>query len=449
MRSEKRKRYLIQFLAIFLAVLAPIGYLRVLGATDDLLQVDFDAAFSGEHIITDRDGTILYEGECLYPELLGNLFGTEGLIANSLYNCYVDEMQVAGFNPLEGRSSLKGTTMKITLMSLADQQEIQKLYGDHDGCCFAYNYETGEVYIALSLPSGLGAGVREGSMHNGCLNGTYTPASTLKILTTICALAQNAGLKDFTYTCQKQYMLPDGNVINCHNYHGTIGLADAIGLSCNCYFTALVRQLNVKDVSKTLAELGILNEGTDAVADDARGVMDRLSYITGKTKVTNFGQFQSVWGMVGQGNTVANPVYMAMTAGAVANGGTVAQPYIMEEILSCGTDPVYQAGQAEEEKGLLKLIAPDTAQLVQSIWSQAVEEHYHTDDKPLSEDITLAKTGTAEEDHGDNDRLLLGVMEDYNTAFFIMVKDSEDQNGLIYDVANQLAESVKKIAMAG
>ncbi len=438
MRPEKRKSYLIRFLACILALIAPIAYLRVLAGAGSLLQIDLVQVFDGTHTISDRSGTLLYDGECLEQDTVGNLVGTEGLIANSLYNRYKDEMIVSGFNPLVGRDSLQGTSMQTTLMPLADQIRIKNLYGSYDGACFAYNYETGEVYIALSLPCGLGAGLREGSMFNGCLDGTYVPASTMKILTTICAVAQNPDLVDFEFTCQKSLMLDDGNIVNCHDYHGKIDLSDALGHSCNCYMAALIQKLNVKETSRILAQLGILNKGTEAVEDSLRGVMDKLSYAYGHTEFTSFKQFQSVWGLIGQGDTRANPVNMAMVAAAVANGGSVAQPYIMESIVNHGTKVAYEAPEAQT----LTIIDASTARMVKMAWEIAVKDHYHNGAKPLDEVISLAKTGTAEEDGGINDRLLLGVMEAYKTAFFIIVEDSSDNNGLVFAVANLLAETV-------
>ena len=441
MRSEKNKRYLIMFLVFLLILLAPLSYLRVLASSGKLWQVDLDDAYSGSHIIMDREGNELYNGACQAPDVVGNLVGNEEYIDNAIYNRYRDDMTVGGFNPLVGRSSLKGTTLKTTLMSLPDQQEIKELYGDHRGACFAYNYVTGDVYIAMSLPSGLGAGVQEGGMFNGCLNGSYIPASTMKVLTVICALAQNQNLAKFEYTCRQEYALPDGNVVICHGYHGKLGLSDALGVSCNCYMAALIRQLDLNKAEQTLARLGILNDGVEAVDDENRGVMDKLNYEPGRTNVTTVDKFQSVWGMIGQGDTRANPVYMALTAAAVANGGTVAQPWIMQSIAECGTDEVYKAPKA----GTLEMIDSDTARIMKMIWELAMRDHYLDGKKPLSDAITLAKTGTGEEEWGINDRLLLGVMEKYHTAFFIIVEDSEDNNNLVFEVANQLAEAVGKI----
>ena len=439
MRSEKIKRYLIMAMVGMLVLLAPLSYLRVLWAAGFLWQLDLENAFLGSHIFTDCDGTEIYNDGCLAEGVLENLLGNEEYIDNALYNRYKSQMKVGGLNPLVGRNSLKGTTFKTTLMPVAYQQQIRDLYGEHDGAVFAYNYKTGEVYIAMSLPSGIGKGVRKGSMSNSCLNGYYVPASTMKIITTICALEQNQDLAKFEFTCEKTYMLPDGNTINCHDYHGKLGLEDALGVSCNCYMAALIHQKMDEDAAKeTLARLGILAEGVKPVEDELRGKMDALDYITGNTVLTSFDNFQSVWGMVGQGKTRANPVYMTLAAAAVANGGSAAQPYIMEGIYECGSKQVYKADATEQ----ISFMDADTAKMVKMAWSLAVKDHYHNDEKPLSEKITLAKTGTAEEDMGINDRLLMGVMEEYTTAFYIVIVDSEDNNGLIFEAANLLAEAV-------
>ena len=436
MRSEKIKRYLIMAMVGALVLLAPLSYLRVLWAAKDLQVVDLNAAFTGSHVITDRDGTALYDGGCLAGEVVGNLVGEEGLIDNALYHRYAELLAVGGFDPLVGRESLQGATLETTLMPIAYQWKIREQFGGNDGACFAYNYQTGEVYIALSLPCGVGENLREGSMFNGCLSGTYVPASTMKILTAICALSQNRELGMFEFTCEGSYLLPDGKTVNCHGCHGKLDLSDALGLSCNCYMAALIRQLDEKETGEILARLGVLNEGQAPVEDGIRGNMGRLSYVNGRTGFDSFDEFQSVWGLIGQGDTRVNPVYMAAVAGAVASGGTAAQPWIVSSVTQGDTRAVEGPGER------MKLMGADAARLVKLAWSLAVEEYYHTEEKPLSEHITLAKTGTAESDKSANDRLLLGVMEEYNTAFFIIVEDSVGNSGRVFRVANMLAEAV-------
>jgi cell division protein FtsI/penicillin-binding protein 2 len=55
-------------------------------------------------------------------------------------------------------------------------------------------------------------------------------------------------------------------------------------------------------------------------------------------KITDTASFKNVWSLVGQGQTLVNAADMAMIAGAVANGGKTAVPYIVESVTNPNKD---------------------------------------------------------------------------------------------------------------
>ena len=438
MRAEKRKKYIALLMAGLLVLTVPLVWLRVFFAADDLTVHDYADLPEWKTLITTGNGDVLYRGDCVSPELYGNLLGKPNLsregniIVNSITSHYSDEMVPHNLNPITGIAGLKENDLEqlqTTLLSDAAHRAVRDAFNSHNGACAAYNYVTGEVYMLLSLPSGLSLdeSAPAGSLFNTCTSGRCTPGSTMKLVAAICAADQGIS-PNFTYNCTGTLTLPDGNVVKCHKSsgHGKLDLEGAIGLSCNVYMAALIQQLDVTKAQETLRELGFLLNGEK---NTHRGSLSDLSYPYSNTTFTSNKEFNSVWGLIGQGESLVNPLHMLTIAGAIAGGGQTAVPYLVERI---GTkdDVYFQAPPAN----MMTLIDNQTATAVASHWRNATQKHYKVDAR-----FTMLKTGTAQVNNGTN-RLLMGVIEDYNTVFYISVSGTSGNE--IYDIANAILNAL-------
>lgn len=430
MRSEKRKKYIIMVLALLLVISVPVSYLRVLTAAEYI-----DGGKKGA--ILDRCGLTLYDDGCVAPELLGNVLGGNGMIDNALSVRYAQELKASGFSPLVGIESLEGQvgdSMITTLLPVSAQEKLAEAFGEYNGCCFAYNYVTGEVYVMLSLPSSLSEGATDGAYWNRCLHSLYIPGSTMKIVAAICALEQDSSLDGFTYTCTGQEVLADGNTVTCGTSHGTLDLKGALGRSCNCYMAALIQQFDLERTWEILNGLGISQTG-----NEEKAFVDKLVRMTSRTQFNSTQSFNDVWSLIGQGYTEANVVDMAMIAGAVANGGSVAKPYVVQSIVSAdGEETAYEAQIGE----MTRLLSQRTANQLYEIWSDAVDTYYRSGKSQVVDQITSAKTGTAQIGNGNTNRMLVGVMEEKNVAFMVVCEDLPSGDPLCSTIANLLAELV-------
>lgn len=433
MRAEKVKRYLIVLLAVVLVALAPISYIRVLTESNEIDPDTVGRATGVYSSITDRDGEAIFKGSNLYESIYGNLLGEGSSIDNSIYTLYKDELKLTGFNGLLGMESVSeknAASIKTTLLGAADQEKIQAAFSGQDGSIFAYNYATGEVYVCMSLPSYLtDDGTTENGFVNACLSGLYIPGSTAKVVAVACALEQNKLFTEFTYTCEGAMVLPDGNTVTCTGVHGSIGLKEALGHSCNCYMAALITQLDVEQTQQILQTMGIYQGETGT-----NGTIDKLTYQYSRTVFNSNTTFDSVWGLIGQGSSEFNPVSMARIAGAIANEGKAAHPYIIQSIVKRGTRTTYSAKGGDMQQ----LVSAGTAKVLSEIWGTAVDDHYRDKYPEMSGAITLAKTGTSQLGDGTNNRFLVGTIEEYNVAFFIAVEDTT--SALPIQIATALAE---------
>ncbi len=438
MRAEKRKKYIAILMASVLVLTVPLVWVRAFFAADELTIHDYADLPEWKTLITTQNGDVIYQDGCVAPELYGNLVGRpnaskEGnVIVNSITGCYAADMVPHSINPVSGVAGLEEADLEqlqTTLLSDAAHRAVQDAFDSHNGACAAYNYVTGEVYMLLSLPSGisLDKNAPAGSLSNICTSNRCSPGSTMKLIASICAAEQGID-PNFIHNCTGKLTLPDGSTVKCHKTsgHGKLNLEDAIGLSCNTYMAALIQKFDTAKTQETLRQLGFLLNGEQS---DSRGSVSELSYLYSRTTFTTTREFKSVWGLIGQGETLVNPLHMLTIIGAIAGGGQTAAPYLVERI---GTeeDVYFQAGDA----GMLTLIDSQTASAVANHWRIATQKHYN-----VNERFTMLKTGTAEVNKSTN-RLLMGVIEDCNTVFYISVSDTSGKE--IYNIANALLEAL-------
>lgn len=426
-------------LSIILVASVFVSGFRVISASREIAPRDI-MDFTGTYgIITDRfEQTIFSNDTVLNYDIFGNVIGDGSLIHNSLVYRYVKELSPGPANFFTGYRSLeeKPRVMKTTLLSEESQAELAALFYGKKGCCFSYNYETGEIYTALSFPA-FNLQHEEPSYINRCFDSLYIPGSTMKVITTIVAIDQGIDLDKITHDCTGTLELSGGEKIVCAGVHGNVDFTGAIGQSCNCYFAKVAFELNIDEALDTLEELGFNVNKEENEKVETADFMKMVSSVN----ITNTASFKNVWGFIGQGDDLVNPVDMAMIAGAIANKGKTAKPYMVESIYNPTKDKnIYEA----ESEDMVELMSSRTAKSTAEYWKAGVDKHYYTDQK-LSEKVTYAKTGTAEinTENGEiRNRTLIGIIEDSKTAFYIVVEDFGNVSPV--EIANKLADLLPK-----
>ncbi len=432
-REPIRRERLFSVLAWLLVLAIAIGIFWGVTRATPYIQYEDIADFTGVTcMLTDRFGQAIYqEGKNVNYTIFGNLVGHRDYIHNSLLYRHSEVLCPDGINPVFGYRALEKEprVMKTTLLSAESQQTIADMFAGAEGCCFAYNYETGEVYTALSFPS-FDPAAQEPSYINRCFSSVYIPGSTMKIVTAALAVDQSKDVENITYTCKGAYELSDGNTVNCVGAHGKIGFSTAIGKSCNCYFAQLIQSLDLEKALTSLREMGFaVNEN-----EKQNEVVDGLNKAVSSVNITNTASFKNIWGLIGQGHTQANPIDMARLAAAVVNGGRAAQPYVVSSVTAHGRrEKTVQKAETE----MIKLLSKDTAEATAAFWKDGVNAYYYTR-QGMSHKIDYAKTGTAEQGDRTEDKLLVGVIESAKTAFYIVVEGGQGPTPM--QIANTLVE---------
>jgi penicillin-binding protein A len=104
---------------------------------------------------------------------------------------------------------------------------------------------------------------------------------------------------------------------------------------------------------------------------------------------------QTALSSIGQYNTAATPLQMAMVASAVANNGTLMKPYMVDSLQAPNLDTL----EKTEPEKMSEPLSAENAQILQSMMETVVEKGTGT--TAQINDVTVGgKTGTAQ--HGEN-----------------------------------------------
>lgn len=152
-----------------------------------------------------------------------------------------------------------------------------------------------------------------------------TPGSAFKLMTALAASIGDVGTPSFTCNGFMQY---GSKAIKCMGTHGTLGMADAIKKSCNCYFM----QLGVRAKIEHLWEVSrYFNFGGQDFAGNS-GVevpdLENNGRIYLDTRISR--QAATALISMGQGGASASPLQLCMLAAALGNGGRVYQPTLID-----------------------------------------------------------------------------------------------------------------------
>lgn len=158
-----------------------------------------------------------------------------------------------------------------------------------------------------------------------CVTNNYEPGSTFKIFTLAAALEEGAVNKNTTYTCGGYYKVANDTIIHCANTagHGFQTLTQGLMNSCNPFFINIGQILGVQTYYKYFEAFGFTERtGIDLTGEsypvyhklDKMGVVELAS--------TSYGQSFRV-----------SPIQMITAACAIANGGKLMKPYVVDSIV--------------------------------------------------------------------------------------------------------------------
>ncbi|MFF1308129.1 peptidoglycan D,D-transpeptidase FtsI family protein [Streptomyces sp. NPDC058307] len=290
----------------------------------------------------------------------------------------------------------------VTTLDEAAQKAAFRGLGGRKGAVAALDPATGRILALVSSPS-YDPGVLSGNdprvgrswtwlnsnpdkpMLNRAVRQTYPPGSTFKVVTAAAAL--DAGVitdVDAPTGSPAPYTLPGTTTSLSNESDGCedLSLREAFRWSCNTVFAKLGVDVGVGDMTATAHAFGFNDDSLRIPFSVVRSTFD-----------PTVDRAQLALSSIGQYNTRATPLQMAMVSAAVANGGQIRTPYLVERTTTAGGSIVDTAGPRPVRQAMY----PATAAVLKELMTQVVTEGTGTN-AAIPGAIVGGKTGTAQ--HG-------------------------------------------------
>lgn len=377
--------------------------------------------------VYDRNGNVLLENDeegPHYNEDEGIRRGTFHVVGDKNMNIstavnYAFRSDIIGYNFITGTNGsifLDNRTLNLTIDGDVSKTAYEALNG-RNGLVGVYNWRTGEIICMTSNPSldpeadNQSVEAESGTYINKVLSSADTPGSIFKLVTTKAALENIQGIDDWSFRCTGSYTI-DGEKITCSSAHGTVNIYSALSNSCNCAYASLAVELGSDIMNQTVEQLGLTS------SYDINGIKSKTGSFNFDTYDYNLG-----WAGVGQFEDQVNPLSMMVYVGAIAGGGTAAEPYLLE---GTGSDQV-------------ELLSSDTAAQLKEMMRNNVVSNYGDGNYPGLE--LHAKSGTAEGAKGTvPDAWFCGFSGDY--AFIVCVENGGYGSSVAGPVANKVLQTL-------
>ena len=260
------------------------------------------------------------------------------------------EVNALGFEQkaLKGVEPLPGSDLQLTInMELQRAAEEIMERENKAGAVVAVEVNSGRVLTAASAPQlkldefigGISSKAWQAMLDdprhpliNKVVQGQYPPASTYKIVTALAGLAEGIITPDTTFFCPGHFRF--GNrTFRCWKKggHGSVNLLRALSESCDVYFYNVGQKLGVDRLAGYAQRLGLGRKTGIDMEHEKSGVVPTSDWKKRRYN-TKWYEGETISISIGQGYDLVTPIQNCMMTAALANGGTLYRPGLIESI---------------------------------------------------------------------------------------------------------------------
>ena len=161
---------------------------------------------------------------------------------------------------------------------------------------------------------------------------SYFPGSTFKVFSALSALGDHILTPSDKVDCPGYYDF-GGRRFKCGHAHGETDMRAALTQSCNTYFWDLARKVGIDRLARYAHELGLGDRTGIGINTETSGFIPTYGWYA-----EHYGnQFRGGFTLneaIGQGNTRVSLIQLALAYAAIANGGTLYVPELVERVSS-------------------------------------------------------------------------------------------------------------------
>ena len=196
---------------------------------------------------------------------------------------------------------------------------------------------------------------------NRCINDTYEPGSTFKIITSAACLEEGVVSLDDTFSCPG-YRIGEDRKNRCHKVggHGTETFVQGIENSCNPVFMDIGLRLGSERFCDYFEQFGLMSLTNIDLPGEAGTIMHKREDIKAVELATmTFGQSFQI-----------TPIQMAVTVSSMVNGGRRVTPHLGVSVLDKKGKTVKTFKYGEKEG----IVSEKTSETMQELLEKVVSE---------------------------------------------------------------------------
>ena len=279
-----------------------------------------------------------------------------------------------------------GNTLKISIdynIQMYAQQMAEKVMEEKQADkvgILLMNPQNGEVIAMVNVPefnlndpftlnTGSGEGLSDEKKQdalnqmwrNGCINDTYEPGSTFKVITAASCLEEGVVSLNDNFSCPG-YKVVEDRKIRCHKVggHGAENFVEGIQNSCNPVFIEIGLRLGTENFYKYFQQFGLM--GTTGV--DLPGEAGTIMH-----KKENVGQVELATMSFGQSFQIT-PLQLATTVASIVNGGERITPHFGVSVLDSDGKEVEKFDYSRKKR----IVSKDTSETMKKLLESVVSE---------------------------------------------------------------------------
>ncbi|MBI5747120.1 MAG: penicillin-binding protein [Nitrospirae bacterium] len=256
-------------------------------------------------------------------------------------------------------------------------------------------------------------------LRNRAITDPYEPGSTLKTLVASAAIEEGLVTPDELIYCENGSFNIGGRVLHDHEKHGLLPFKDVIKVSSNIGTAKVGMRLGEERLYKYIRAFG-LGEKTDIdLSGESIGIVREPGSWTVKS-------LPSI--SIGQ-EVAATPIQLITAVAAIANGGWLMRPHLVDEIRDQEGNIVFKSAP----EVIRRVVSFDTAREMIKILTR-VTERGGTGEKAVISGYSVAgKTGTAQKKAAGS----RGYSAEYFVSSFIGFVPSQDPRLIILVVIDE------------
>jgi len=231
-----------------------------------------------------------------------------------------------------------------------------------NGCIIAVNPNNGQILALANHPSvnlNSRQTFRKENFLNLAINLPYEPGSTIKPLSTAALLASGTVSMDDTVFCEQGVYTFQKRTIRDVSPYGRLSVFEVLVHSSNIGMAKLIRKISDEELYRKLRAFGLGSYTGECFSGEDKGRLPLPADWDPASKIS-LG--------IGYGMLVT-PLQMAMAYAALANGGTLYEPSLVEEILNEQGQCLYRF----EPRQVRKVLPEETARQITRSMVAAVD----------------------------------------------------------------------------